>query len=143
MSQRTLAIIKPDAVDAQACGTILQVIEKNGFVIDALKKVRFNRLQAGGFYAVHAQKPFFEALLDFMTSGPSMVCVLRRENAIATWREIMGATNPLEAEPDTLRRRFGTDVTHNACHGSDSEENARKEIAFFFSESELLACCGQ
>ena len=135
--ERTFFIIKPDAVRAGNQWTILAEIEKNGFELLALKKLRLNRQQAEGFYFVHAEKKFFGELVEFMTSGPVFVGALARENAIQGWRELMGPTDSTKAPATTLRGRFGTDIQFNAVHGSDSPENARIEIRHFFNCIEL------
>ncbi len=136
--ERTLAIIKPDAVSRSVAGEILSLIEQNGFRVRGLKMLRLSRAAAEGFYAVHRGKPFFAGLIDFMTEGPVIVMALEREDAIAKWREVMGATNPANAAEGTIRRRFGTAVDRNCTHGSDAPETARAEIAWFFAETELL-----
>jgi nucleoside-diphosphate kinase len=136
--ERTLAIIKPDAVSRQIAGEILSLIERNEFRIRGMKMLRLSRAAAEGFYAVHRGKPFFPGLIDFMTEGPVIVLALERENAIAKWREVMGATDPANAAEGTIRRRFGTAVDRNCTHGSDAPETARAEIAWFFAETELL-----
>jgi len=135
--ERTLAIIKPDAVSRGIAGEILSVIERNEFRILGMKMLRLSRASAEGFYAVHRGKPFFPGLVDFMTEGPVIVMALERENAIAKWREVMGATNPANAAEGTIRRRFGTAVDRNCTHGSDAPETARVEIGWFFAEAEL------
>ncbi|HXN49658.1 MAG TPA: nucleoside-diphosphate kinase [Bryobacteraceae bacterium] len=136
--ERTLAIIKPDAVSRSVAGEILSLIEQNGFRVRGLKMLRLSRAAAEGFYAVHRGKPFFAGLVEFMTEGPVIVMALEREDAIAKWREVMGATNPANAAEGTIRRRFGTAVDRNCTHGSDAPETARAEIAWFFAETELL-----
>lgn len=136
--ERTLAIIKPDAVSRQIAGEILSLIERNEFRIRGMKMLRLSRAAAEGFYAVHRGKPFFPGLIDFMTEGPVIVLVLECENAIAKWREVMGATDPANAAEGTIRRRFGTAVDRNCTHGSDAPETARTEITWFFAEAELL-----
>ena len=136
--ERTLAIIKPDAVSRSVAGEILSLIEQNGFRVRGMKMLRLSRAAAEGFYAVHRGKPFFAGLIDFMTEGPVIVMALEREDAIAKWREVMGATNPANAAEGTIRRRFGTAVDRNCTHGSDAPETARAEIAWFFAETELL-----
>ena len=136
--ERTLAIIKPDAVSRSVAGEILSLIEQNGFRVRGTKMLRLSRAAAEGFYAVHRGKPFFAGLIDFMTEGPVIVMALEREDAIAKWREVMGATNPANAAEGTIRRRFGTAVDRNCTHGSDAPETARAEIAWFFAETELL-----
>lgn len=136
--ERTLAIIKPDAVSRRIAGEILSLIERNGFTVRGMKMLRLSRAAAEGFYAVHRGKPFFAGLVEFMTEGPVIVMALEREDAIAKWREVMGATNPANAAEGTIRRRFGTAVDRNCTHGSDAPETARAEIAWFFGETELL-----
>ena len=131
-TEQTLALIKPDAVAAGHVGEIIAAIEREGLRIYALQMLRLSPQQARGFYAVHQEKPFFQALVEFMTSGPIVVLVLEGENAIARWRKLMGATNPTHADPGTLRARFGTDVTRNAVHGSDAPETALTEMAYMF-----------
>jgi len=135
---QTLAIIKPDALRNKAAGKILNMIENSGLTIEAVKMVRLTRELAGEFYAVHKGKPFYEELLDFMSSGPCIVLTLSGENAIARWRELMGATNPANAADGTIRKLYGTNVQFNACHGSDAPETARQEVSFFFSGVELF-----
>ena len=136
--ERTLAIIKPDAVARGLGGEILAVIERNEFRILGMKMLRLSRAAAEGFYAVHRGKPFYEDLVAFMTEGPVIVLALEREDAIAKWREVMGATNPANAAEGTIRRRFGTEMRRNCTHGSDAPETAKAEIAYFFAEVELL-----
>ncbi|MBL8296426.1 MAG: nucleoside-diphosphate kinase [Bryobacterales bacterium] len=136
--ERTFAIIKPDAVAKGFTGEILAMIEKAGFRILGLKRIRLTRPQAEGFYAVHKARPFFEGLVAFMTEGPVVVLALEKENAIADWRTLMGATNPANAAEGTIRKRFAENIERNACHGSDAPETAAVEIPFFFSTSELL-----
>ncbi|MFW6245003.1 MAG: nucleoside-diphosphate kinase [Fibrobacterota bacterium] len=135
---QTLAIIKPDAVRNKTAGKILSMIEDNGFEITQARMVRLTREVAGEFYAVHKGKPFYEELLNFMSSGPIIVMVLSGENAISRWRELMGATNPEKAAEGTVRKLYATSHQLNAVHGSDAPETARQEIAFFFSGAELL-----
>lgn len=137
MSQ-TLAIIKPDAVAAGNAGNILAHLEKEGFTIRALKMVRLSAEQAKAFYAVHAERPFYDDLVAFMTSGPAIPVALEREEAMPHLRRVMGATDVSQAEPGTLRALYGTSIERNAIHGSDSPENAAIELAFFFSQSELI-----
>ena len=139
MINRTFAIIKPDAVSNNDTGLIYDHIIKSGFSILGAKLTKLTKAQAEGFYAVHWKRPFFGELVEFMSSGPCMVLVLENENAVTAWRESIGATNPDEADAGTIRKDFATDVQNNAVHGSDSDENAQKEIAFFFTESELIA----
>jgi len=136
--ERTFAIIKPDAVEAGNAGAIISKIEGNGFQILAMRKIHMTRAQAEGFYAVHRKRPFFRSLVKFMTSGPSIVMVLERENAIAKWRQVMGSTNPAEAARGTVRKLYGTSIEHNASHGSDAPETAQTELGFFFSAADLL-----
>lgn len=136
--ERTFAIIKPDAVAKGFTGEILAMIEKGGFRILGLKRIRLTRPQAEGFYAVHKARPFFEGLVTFMTEGPVVVLALEKENAIADWRTLMGATNPANAAEGTIRKQFAENIERNACHGSDAPETAAVEIPFFFSTSELL-----
>ena len=136
--QRTFGIIKPDAVAAGHTGNILAKIAENGFRIIGLKMVRLSQAQAQGFYAVHKERPFYQSLVTFMTEGPVVVVVLEREDAIAKWRELMGATNPANAAEGTLRKLFAESMERNAVHGSDAPETAAVEIPFFFSTSELL-----
>jgi len=137
--QRTFAIIKPDAVENKNVGQILARIEQEGFGIVAMRLVRLSREEAEGFYAVHRERPFFGSLCDYMTSGPVVVLVLEREDAIAHWRKTMGATNPAEAEEGTLRKLYGESIERNATHGSDAPETAADEVAYFFSGVERLA----
>jgi nucleoside-diphosphate kinase len=134
---KTLAIIKPDAVRAKHAGKILEMIEGSGLTIEAVRMFRLTRELAGEFYAVHKGKPFYEDLLDFMSSGPCIALALSGENAIARWRELMGATNPANAADGTIRKLYGTSVQFNACHGSDAPETARCEVAFFFPGIDL------
>ena len=134
---RTLAIIKPDAVRDKRAGKILSMIEGSGLVIEAVRMFRLTRELAGEFYAVHRSKPFYDELLDFMSSGPCIALALSGEDAIARWRALMGATNPAAAADGTIRKLYGTNVQYNACHGSDAPETARQEVAFFFSGAEL------
>lgn len=134
--ERTLSIVKPDAVSKNLIGEIYKRFEGAGLQIVAARMLHLTREQAEGFYAVHRERPFFNALVEFMTSGPVMVQVLEGENAIDRNREIMGATNPKEAEPGTIRADFATTIDANAVHGSDAPETARTEIAFFFFSDE-------
>lgn len=137
MIERTLAIVKPDAVSRQLTGEILQRYEHQGFKIVAMKKVRITKSQAEGFYHVHRHRPFFESLANFMAGGPIVVLVMEGEDVIKRHRDLMGATNPKEADQGTIRRDFGTDIEHNVVHGSDSRESAQFEIGYFFSGLEL------
>ena len=136
--QRTFSAIKPDAVAAGQTGDILATIQKAGFKIVAMRQTRLTEAQARGFYAVHQQRPFFEGLVKFMTEGPIVVMALERENAIAGLREVMGATNPANAEEGTIRKRFASNIERNCIHGSDAPETAETELRFFFSTSDLL-----
>ena len=138
MKSKTFAIIKPDAVKNGFTGKIYDRILKANFEIIGAKLLHMTELQAKGFYEVHKERPFFNDLIHFMTSGPSMILALQKENAIKSWRETIGATNPEEASEGTIRKDFANNVQENAVHGSDSDENAQKEIAFFFSDGELL-----
>ena len=135
--ERTLAIIKPDAVAAGAAGKILARIEQAGFKILALKMIRMSVDDAAGFYAVHSARPFFKSLCTFMTQGPCIPMVLEADNAIAKWRDLMGATNPANAAPGTIRKDFAASIEANAVHGSDATTTAAFEIPFFFSALEL------
>lgn len=135
-TERTLAIIKPDAVAAGDTGPIIARLEQEGFTIVAMKKLWLSDFQARAFYAVHRARPFYESLVEFMTSGPVVPMVLEREGAIAALRDVMGATNSREAAVGTLRNLYGTDIEKNAIHGSDAPETAAAERAFFFSRLE-------
>ncbi len=135
--ERTLSIIKPDAVAKGVIGKILDRFESNGLKIAATKKLQLTRQDAEAFYAIHRERPFFNDLVDFMVSGPVVVSVLEGENAVAKNRDLMGATNPQEAAPGTIRADFAENIDANAVHGSDSLENAANEIKFFFSGREL------
>jgi nucleoside-diphosphate kinase len=135
--ERTLSIIKPDAVAKNVIGEIYTRFEKAGLRIVAAKMKRLSRAEAEGFYAVHRERPFFQALVEFMISGPVMIQVLEGEGAIAKNREVMGATNPKEAAPGTIRADFAESIDANAVHGSDAPETARQEIAYFFAATEL------
>ena len=138
MSNLTFGIIKPDAVRAGNAGKIVDRILTSGFKIRGMKLVHQTRIQAEGFYSVHASKGFFNELTEFMSSGPCVVLALEKENAVPAWRELMGATNPEEATDGTLRKDFAASIGENAVHGSDSDENATIEIAYFFSKLELV-----
>ena len=137
MLQRTFSIIKPDAVKKGDAGAILAEIVKAGFKIVSIKKISISRQQAEGFYHVHAARPFFGELCEFMSSGPIVPMVLEKENAIADLRKLMGATDPAAAEQGTIRRRFATSIGENAIHGSDGEQTANFEIGYFFAGLEL------
>lgn len=136
--ERTFSIIKPDATARNLTGAINAMIEQAGLRIIAQKRVRISREQAETFYAVHRERPFFGELVDFMISGPVVVQVLEGENAIAKNREVMGATNPVDAAPGTIRKDFGVNHQKNSVHGSDSPETAKKEIAFCFKKAEIV-----
>jgi nucleoside-diphosphate kinase len=136
--ERTLTIIKPDAVEAGHVGDIIGIFEKNGFKIVAARLVSLTRQEAEGFYAVHRGKPFFESLTKFMSSGRALVMVLEGENAIARLREVMGATNPANAAPGTIRKLYASNIERNAVHGSDAPETAAYEIGYFFAGVELV-----
>ncbi len=138
-TERTLSIVKPDAVAKRATGEILSRMEAAGLQIVAMKKLRLSEEQARGFYAVHKQRPFYQDLVKFMTSGPVVVSVLEGPGAIARNRELMGPTDSTQAAPGTIRGDFGTDIERNAVHGSDAPETARVEIAYFFNAMEMLA----
>jgi len=132
----TLTMIKPDAVKAGHIGAILQQIGTAGFQIVAMKYTQLTRAQAEKFYAVHRQRPFFDELVAFMSSGPIVAAILKKDNAVEDFRKLIGATDPAKAEPGTIRAKYGTDVGQNAIHGSDSDDNARIEADFFFSQLE-------
>lgn len=137
MRERTLSIIKPDGVERNLIGKVLKMIEEREIKIIAMKMIAMTKEQARGFYAVHAGKPFFESVTDFMSSGPCVVLVLEGEDAISKYRELMGATDYKKAEEGTIRREFATDIERNIVHGSDSTETANYEINFFFNELEI------
>ena len=136
--QRTLAIVKPDAVQRRLAGRIIQRIEDAGFAIRALRRVHLTRGEAEGFYAVHRDRPFFASLTAFMSSGPSIVMVLEAPDAIRKWRTLMGATDPAKADAGTLRKEFAESIERNATHGSDAPETAAYEIGYFFAGIELV-----
>ena len=138
MSERTLAIIKPDAVERRLIGRIVQRIEDSGFQIRALRQVHLSQAEAEGFYAVHRARPFFGSLTTFMASGPAVVMVLEAPGAIRKWRDLMGPTDPGKAPVGTLRNEFGTSIEHNATHGSDAPETAAYEIGYFFPGIDLI-----
>jgi nucleoside-diphosphate kinase len=138
MSNLTFGIIKPDAVKNGKAGAIIQKIVEAGFRIRGMKLIHQSLKQAEGFYDVHKERPFFGELTEFMSSGACVVLALEKENAVKAWRDLMGATNPAEAAEGTLRKEFATSIGENAIHGSDSEENAAIEIAYFFSKLELV-----
>jgi nucleoside-diphosphate kinase len=135
--ERTLCIVKPDAVEKNKAGAILQRVEEGGFKIVAMRMAHLSRLEAEGFYAVHRARPFFGELVQFMTRSPVVIAVLERDNAVTAWRDLMGATDPAKAAAGTIRKQFGSNVGENATHGSDSAENARNEIAYFFAGSSV------
>jgi nucleoside-diphosphate kinase len=137
MSNITLTIIKPDAVKDGNIGAILDQIEKGGFRIKALRMKHLSKQEAGAFYAVHKERPFYGELVDYMSSGRVVPCVLEKDNAVAEFRKLIGATNPEQAEEGTVRKRFGKSLQSNAIHGSDSDENAAIEAAFFFPAAEM------
>ncbi len=137
MPQRTFSIVKPDAVRKGFTGAILAEIYKAGFQIVAIKKASISKKQAEGFYYVHKERAFFDELTTFMSSGPLVLLVLEKENAIADLRKLMGATNPASAEEGTIRKKWASDIEHNAIHGSDADETARFELSFFFAGYEL------
>ena len=137
MRQRTLTILKPDTVARHNCGAIIARIEAEGFQILAARMLELSEHQAMAFYAVHADKPFYRPLVEFMTSGPVWAMALERDNAVEHLRKVMGATDPAKAAPGTIRQQFASNIERNAIHGSDSPENARTELSFFFPASEL------
>ena len=138
MTERTLAIIKPDAVERRVAGKIIERIEAEGFQIRAIKRVHLSQGQAEGFYAVHRQRPFFASLTSFMSSGAAIVMVLEAADAIRKWRTLMGATDPAKADAGTLRKEFAQSIERNATHGSDAPETAAYEIGYFFAGIELI-----
>ncbi len=138
MTERTLAIIKPDAVARRLTGRIIQRIEEQGFQIRAMKRVHLSQQQAEGFYAVHRERPFFGSLTAFMSSGPAVVLVLEAPDAIKKWRTLMGATDPAKADPGTLRKEFAESIERNATHGSDAPDTAAYEIGYFFPGVDLV-----
>ena len=137
MTERTLAIIKPDAVERHLAGTIIQRIEAQGFSIRAMKRIHLSKKYAEGFYAVHRERPFFGSLTAFMSSGPVVVLVLEAADAIKKWRTLMGATDPAKADAGTLRKEFAQSIERNATHGSDAPDTAAYEIGYFFAGIEL------
>lgn len=132
MIERTFAMIKPDAVSHKDSGKIIDIIEQNGFTILGMQKTRLDKHTAETFYAVHKERPFFGELVSFVTSGPVILLALEKENAVKAWRDLMGATDPLKADAGTIRKLFGTNIGNNATHGSDSQDNAKQELALFF-----------
>lgn len=137
--ERTLAILKPDSVEAGSAGKMIAKLQEEGFKVLGIKMLRLTETQARAFYEVHKERPFYGSLVEFMMSGPVMPIALERENAVAHLREVMGATDVAKAAPGTLRNLFGTSIERNAVHGSDSPDNAAIELSFFFSRAELLA----
>ena len=138
MVQRTLCLIKPDAVTRDLSGAILDLIQKSGLKVAALKMLRLTKGGAEGFYAVHKERPFFDSLTGYMSSGPIVAAVLEGEDAVARYRKLMGATNPANAEAGTIRKLYAVDVEANSVHGSDAPETAAVEIAYFFSSQEIV-----
>jgi nucleoside-diphosphate kinase len=138
-TERTLCIIKPDAVEKRKMGAILAHLEAEGFEVVALRRTHLTKREAEGFYAVHRERPFFGELVQFMTRSPVLIAVLQRDGAMAKYREVMGATDPAKAAPNTLRKLFGSNVGENATHGSDSLDNAKIEIAYFFPGCEVAS----
>ena len=138
----TLAIVKPDAVASGKLGAIVAHLQKEGFVVRAAKLVKLSRAEAGKFYEVHKERPFYGELVEFMTSGPCLPLALARADAVAHYREVIGATDPAEAKEGTIRKLYAESKGRNAVHGSDSDENARREIGFFFTEAELANLWG-
>ncbi len=138
-SNRTFTMIKPDAVRAGHTGAILNKICENGFKIVAMKMVHLSKEKAGDFYAVHRERPFYEELVDFMSSGPIVAAVLEKDNAVENFRKLIGATNPSEANPGTIRYLYAANIGENAVHGADSDENAAAEAAFHFSHEEIVS----
>ncbi len=136
--QKTLSIIKPDATSRNLTGKINSIIEKSGLKIVAQKRIKLTNETAGRFYEVHKNRPFYKDLISFMISGPVIVQVLEGDNAVSSYRKVMGATNPDEAEVGTIRKEFAINIEENSVHGSDSLENAKKEISFFFSDIEII-----
>ena len=139
MKNRTLAIIKPDAVENNYTGRIYDRILKNNFKILCAKLIKMTKKQAERFYLIHKEKPFYDELTSFMSSNPCMVLALEKDLAVSEWRKAIGSTNPKDAKSGTIRKDFAKNLSQNAVHGSDSDENAQKEIAFFFSDSELIS----
>ena len=137
--ERTLTIIKPDSMEAGNAGNILAHLENEGFEIQALKRLRLSEAQAQRFYEVHRERPFYDSLVAYMTSGPIIAAALAREDAVPQLRKAMGATDPANAEKGTIRAIYGSSIERNAIHGSDSPENAQKELHFFFSRADLIA----
>ena len=138
MNNKTFAMIKPDAIKNDYLGQILDRTLKKGFEIIGAKLIIMSKKQAEGFYNIHSDRPFFEELTTFMSSGKIMVLALKKDNAVLEWRKTIGATNPKESSEGTIRKDFATSLSENAVHGADSDENAKRELGFFFTESELL-----
>ena len=138
MTERTFSIVKPDAVAAKQTGAIIQMILDAGLTVKGMKMIQLTRAQAEGFYAVHSARPFFKDLVEYMISGPVVVSCLEGENAIARYRDLMGATDPAKAAEGTIRKNFGKSIEANACHGSDAPETAKVEVSYFFSNLELV-----
>lgn len=136
--QRTLCIIKPDAVEKTKAGAILQRVQEEGFRVLGLRQIHLSLRQVEGFYAVHRARPFFQDLCQFMSRGPVVIAALEREDAVQHWRDVIGATDPAKASPGTIRKQYGSNVGENAVHGSDSEQNGRIECAYFFAEMDLV-----
>ena len=136
---RTFSIIKPDATQRNITGSINKIIEDNNLTIVAQKRIKLSREKAEGFYAIHKEKPFFNDLIEYMTSGPVIIQVLEGDNAVEKYRKIMGPTNPENAEEGTIRKKHALNIQENSVHGSDSEENAKIEISFFFNENEIIS----
>lgn len=134
MTERTFAMIKPDAVAAKNAGKIIDLIEQNGFTIVGMRKMNIDKAKAEQFYAVHKERPFFGELVSFVTSGPVVVMALEKDNAVKAWRDLMGATDSRKADKGTIRNLYGTDIGKNAAHGSDAAETAKTELALFFPE---------
>jgi len=137
--KKTLSIIKPDAIESKYQGKIIDFLENKGFKIIAQKKLKLTKIQAEGFYEVHSEKPFYAELTEFMSSGKCIVMALHKEDAVNEWRKLIGATNPAEAEDGTIRKDFASSLGENAVHGADSNENASREIGFFFSGTEIIS----
>ena len=135
---RTFSIIKPDATKRNITGAINKIIEQNNLVIIAQKRIKLSKEKAEGFYSVHKEKPFFQELIQYMTSGPVIIQVLEGDNAVANYRKIMGSTNPDNADDGTIRKLYGQNIQENSVHGSDSDENAQIEISYFFDESDII-----
>ena len=138
MNTKTFSIIKPDATKRNITGAINKIIENNGLRIIAQKRIKLSKVKAEGFYAVHNDKPFFSELIDYMTSEPVIVQVLEGNEAVKNYRNVMGSTDPMKANEGTIRKEFGLNIQENSVHGSDSDENAKKEISYFFDENEII-----